>query len=181
MNECYCINPDNNVRGEGGWGGGIKCWMYFFIYIFFFNVCVCGVPFQSSFFSLSHRAHALFQDRIMRSANCTPVSSPSLPPTHNHPLWQVRIVQTLLTFMYSLASYLIKLFCPASGSFLSFPLSLSIYMSVCVCVCFSFLSLSLSYMPHACAGLGYGGRPLPLSAARYSRGVCGFRAKHVFL
>lgn len=24
----------------------------------------------------------------MRSVNCTPVTCPKLPPTHNHPLWQ---------------------------------------------------------------------------------------------
>lgn len=29
------------------------------------------------------------QERVMRSANCTPVSSPKLPPTHDHPLWLV--------------------------------------------------------------------------------------------
>eukprot|EP00698_Gefionella_okellyi_P000460 TRINITY_DN1041_c0_g1_i1.p1 TRINITY_DN1041_c0_g1~~TRINITY_DN1041_c0_g1_i1.p1 ORF type:complete len:1112 (+),score=196.08 TRINITY_DN1041_c0_g1_i1:55-3390(+) len=29
----------------------------------------------------------LLADRIMRTANCTPVSYPSLPPTHHHPLW----------------------------------------------------------------------------------------------
>lgn len=30
----------------------------------------------------------LLADRIMRTANCTPVSYPKLPPTHNHPMWQ---------------------------------------------------------------------------------------------
>ncbi|EFC42042.1 predicted protein [Naegleria gruberi] len=29
----------------------------------------------------------LLADRIMRSANCTPVSYPKLPETHNHPMW----------------------------------------------------------------------------------------------
>uniref|UniRef100_A0A0D6QVD8 Raptor N-terminal CASPase-like domain-containing protein n=1 Tax=Araucaria cunninghamii TaxID=56994 RepID=A0A0D6QVD8_ARACU len=29
----------------------------------------------------------LLADRIMRSANCTPVSYPPLPPTHQHPMW----------------------------------------------------------------------------------------------
>ena len=32
----------------------------------------------------------LLADRIMRTVNCTPLSSPELPPTHNHPLWEVR-------------------------------------------------------------------------------------------
>ncbi|XP_074601367.1 regulatory associated protein of MTOR complex 1 isoform X2 [Brevipalpus obovatus] len=30
----------------------------------------------------------LLADRIMRSYNCTPVSSPKLPPTYHHPMWQ---------------------------------------------------------------------------------------------
>ena len=30
----------------------------------------------------------LLADRIMRSVGCTPVSSPALPATHDHPLWQ---------------------------------------------------------------------------------------------
>ena len=30
----------------------------------------------------------LLAERIMRSVNCTPVSHPRLPPTHQHPLWQ---------------------------------------------------------------------------------------------
>lgn len=30
----------------------------------------------------------LLAERIMRSANCTPVSEPPLPKTHEHPLWQ---------------------------------------------------------------------------------------------
>ncbi|RWS11751.1 Regulatory-associated protein of mTOR-like protein [Dinothrombium tinctorium] len=30
----------------------------------------------------------LLSDRIMRSYNCTPVSSPRLPPTYHHPMWQ---------------------------------------------------------------------------------------------
>ncbi|KAK4538664.1 hypothetical protein CDCA_CDCA19G4689 [Cyanidium caldarium] len=30
----------------------------------------------------------LLAERVMRSANCTPVSYPALTPTHNHPLWQ---------------------------------------------------------------------------------------------
>lgn len=30
----------------------------------------------------------LLADRIMRSYNCTPVSSPELPPTCHHPMWQ---------------------------------------------------------------------------------------------
>ena len=29
----------------------------------------------------------LLADRLMRSYNCTPISSPKLPPTHQHPLW----------------------------------------------------------------------------------------------
>lgn len=29
----------------------------------------------------------LLADRIMRSYNCTPVSSPRLPPTYHHPMW----------------------------------------------------------------------------------------------
>jgi len=29
----------------------------------------------------------LLADRIMRSANCTPMSYPKLPETHNHPMW----------------------------------------------------------------------------------------------
>lgn len=32
----------------------------------------------------------LLAERIMTAANCTPVSYPRLPPTHNHPMWQVR-------------------------------------------------------------------------------------------
>lgn len=30
----------------------------------------------------------LLAERVMRSVNCTPVSSPALPPTFDHPLWQ---------------------------------------------------------------------------------------------
>ena len=30
----------------------------------------------------------LLAERIMRAANCTPVSHPRLPPTHQHPMWQ---------------------------------------------------------------------------------------------
>ena len=30
----------------------------------------------------------LLAERIMRAANCTPVSCPRLPPTHQHPMWQ---------------------------------------------------------------------------------------------
>ncbi|MEW5306106.1 MAG: hypothetical protein WDW36_008599 [Sanguina aurantia] len=30
----------------------------------------------------------LLAERIMASANCTPVSYPRLPPTHHHPMWQ---------------------------------------------------------------------------------------------
>lgn len=30
----------------------------------------------------------LLADRIMRHYKCTPVSSPALPPTHQHPMWQ---------------------------------------------------------------------------------------------
>ncbi len=30
----------------------------------------------------------LLADRLMRQMNCTPVSYPPLPPTHQHPLWQ---------------------------------------------------------------------------------------------
>ena len=32
--------------------------------------------------------HFLLAERIMRSFNCTPVSLPKLPPTHQHPMWQ---------------------------------------------------------------------------------------------
>lgn len=30
----------------------------------------------------------LLAERIMHAANCTPVSYPRLPPTHQHPMWQ---------------------------------------------------------------------------------------------
>ena len=30
----------------------------------------------------------LLAERIMRANNCTPVSSPKLPPTHQHPMWE---------------------------------------------------------------------------------------------
>lgn len=30
----------------------------------------------------------LLADRVMRSYNCSPVSHPELPPTHEHPMWQ---------------------------------------------------------------------------------------------
>eukprot|EP00123_Amoebidium_parasiticum_P013960 comp22248_c1_seq1/m.32844 comp22248_c1_seq1/g.32844 ORF comp22248_c1_seq1/g.32844 comp22248_c1_seq1/m.32844 type:complete len:1305 (-) comp22248_c1_seq1:384-4298(-) len=30
----------------------------------------------------------LLAERIMRSVNCTPVSHPPMPPTHEHPMWQ---------------------------------------------------------------------------------------------
>ena len=29
----------------------------------------------------------LLAERIMRANNCTPVSWPKLPPTHQHPMW----------------------------------------------------------------------------------------------
>lgn len=31
----------------------------------------------------------LLAERIMRSYNCTPISSPKLPPTYQHPMWYV--------------------------------------------------------------------------------------------
>ena len=31
----------------------------------------------------------LLAERIMRAASCSPVSYPRLPPTHQHPMWQV--------------------------------------------------------------------------------------------
>lgn len=31
----------------------------------------------------------LLADRIMRTYDCEPVSSPTLPPMHNHPMWKV--------------------------------------------------------------------------------------------
>lgn len=31
----------------------------------------------------------LLAERIMRATNCSPVSYPQLPPTHQHPMWQV--------------------------------------------------------------------------------------------
>lgn len=34
----------------------------------------------------------LLAERIMRSYNCTPVSSPKLPPTYQHPMWSVVFV-----------------------------------------------------------------------------------------
>lgn len=30
----------------------------------------------------------LLAERIMAASNCTPVSYPRLPPTHQHPMWQ---------------------------------------------------------------------------------------------
>lgn len=30
----------------------------------------------------------LLAERILRSYDCTPVSSPALPPTYQHPMWQ---------------------------------------------------------------------------------------------
>ena len=30
----------------------------------------------------------LLAERVMRSYDCTPVSSPGLPPTHQHPMWK---------------------------------------------------------------------------------------------
>ena len=30
----------------------------------------------------------LLAERVMRSYDCTPVSSPALPPTHQHPMWK---------------------------------------------------------------------------------------------
>jgi hypothetical protein len=33
----------------------------------------------------------LLAERVMRAVNCTPVSQPPLPPTHQHPLWQVHM------------------------------------------------------------------------------------------
>lgn len=30
----------------------------------------------------------LLAERVMKSANCNPISRPKLPPTHNHPMWQ---------------------------------------------------------------------------------------------
>ncbi len=32
----------------------------------------------------------LLAERIMTAAGCSPVSLPRLPPTHQHPMWQVR-------------------------------------------------------------------------------------------
>jgi regulator-associated protein of mTOR len=30
----------------------------------------------------------LLAERIMAASNCSPVSYPRLPPTHQHPMWQ---------------------------------------------------------------------------------------------
>lgn len=30
----------------------------------------------------------LLAERIMRSYDCTPISQPALPPTHQHPMWK---------------------------------------------------------------------------------------------
>jgi len=37
----------------------------------------------------------LLAERIMRSYNCTPVSSPKLPPTFQHPMWSVLALSML--------------------------------------------------------------------------------------
>ena len=37
----------------------------------------------------------LLAERIMTASNCMPVSYPRLPPTHNHPMWQVSAVAGL--------------------------------------------------------------------------------------
>lgn len=46
----------------------------------------------------------LLAERIMRSYNCTPISSPKLPLTYQHPMWYVISVHTKLNKEDVLAS-----------------------------------------------------------------------------
>ncbi len=41
----------------------------------------------------------LLADRIMRAASCTPASFPRLPSTHQHPMWQVKVLDHQTVFM----------------------------------------------------------------------------------
>jgi len=61
-------------------------------------VCVCVMVQLTDLFQKLFRQdllvaslfrNFLLAERIMRSYNCTPVSSPKLPPTFQHPMWSV--------------------------------------------------------------------------------------------
>ncbi|KAF5835275.1 hypothetical protein DUNSADRAFT_7637 [Dunaliella salina] len=49
--------------------------------------------FRSDLLVASLFRNFLLAERIMTAANCNPVSYPRLPPTHNHPMWQVLLSQ----------------------------------------------------------------------------------------
>ena len=67
----------------------------------------------------------LLAERIMKSNDCTPVSQPKLPPTHQHPMWeawdmavdiclaQVGCKLTIITFILWLSS--LKIFWGRTG------------------------------------------------------------------
>lgn len=43
----------------------------------------------------------------MRSYDCEPVSSPKLPPTHNHPMWRVCIKELLVLDYFKTCLFII--------------------------------------------------------------------------
>lgn len=55
-------------------------------------ICFCLDLFQKLFrqdlLVASLLRNFLLAERVLRSYDCVPVSSPALPPTHQHPLWQ---------------------------------------------------------------------------------------------
>lgn len=65
------------------------------ISVIFVHICCiyCSELFQKLFrqdlLVASLFRNFLLAERIMRSYNCSPVSMPKLPPTFQHPMWQV--------------------------------------------------------------------------------------------
>jgi len=49
--------------------------------------CSLHVPHAQDLLVASLFRNFLLAERIMRANNCTPVSWPKLPPTHQHPMW----------------------------------------------------------------------------------------------
>lgn len=57
---------------------------------FFFYIDTFQTLFRQDLLVASLLRNFLLAERIMRTYDCEPVSSPELPPMHNHPMWQVR-------------------------------------------------------------------------------------------
>jgi hypothetical protein len=50
--------------------------------------CSCHLTQPQDLLVASLFRNFLLAERIMAASNCSPVSYPRLPPTHQHPMWQ---------------------------------------------------------------------------------------------